>query len=229
MSIWRWILFGATTVFVSVMLYCYFSFGSCLFFARFLYEPGQTGSIVPTSRIAATELIQPMLATQAPRHILEVGAGTGPVTEVIVEHLQPGDILDVVEVDDELCDLLKQKFGYHEQLGIHCMPVEQWQPDYQYDATISTIPLMNLTAEQIAPILKQLETLTKPGGSVSYLEYIGGAELKKLLANKDESEDVQKKLALFDAFQNKHDTNTVSVMANVPPTYVHHVGIKKSR
>ncbi len=225
MSMWRWMLLGMTTLFVSVLLYCYFNFGNCLFFARFLYEPGQTGSIAPTSRIAATELIQPMLATQSPRHILEVGAGTGPVTEVIVEHLKPDDVFDVIEVDDVLCGLLKKKFGHHEQVRIHCMFVQDWHPGYQYDAIISTVPLMNLTAGQIKPILRQFEKHAKSDGTVSYLEYIGGAELKKLLATKDESTQVQKKLALFEAFRNKHDTSTVSVVANVPPTYVHHVKI----
>lgn len=227
MSILRWVVFGLIAVLVSIMLYCYFYFGNCLFFARFLYEPGQTGSITPTSRIAATELMQPMLAAQSPRHILEVGAGTGPVTEVIVEQLKPDDIFDVVEVDDALCDLLKAKFGHHEQLRIHCIPVQDWQPDYQYDAIISTVPLMNLNAKQIDAILQQFEKLAKPNGTLSYLEYIGGAELKQLLAMENESADMQKKLALFDAFQNKHNTNTVSVVANVPPTYVHHIRMQK--
>jgi phospholipid N-methyltransferase len=227
MSIWRLLFFGCAFFIVSMGLYCYFNYGNCVFFGRFLWQPKQTGSIMPTSRIAATELIQPMLAKSGPRNILEVGAGTGPVTEVIAEHLRPEDTFDVLELDDVLCDLLRDKFSAYKQLNIHCVPIEQWDPGYQYDVIISTVPLTNLTPEQIQPILQQFEQLTKPDGVVSYLEYIGGTQLKQLVAVEEQKVEIQKKEQLFNAFKSRHKTDTVSVLANVPPTYVHHVIISK--
>ncbi|MEX0848718.1 MAG: methyltransferase [Candidatus Dependentiae bacterium] len=227
MSIWR--LFALVCIFfvMSITFYCYFYYGDCIFFGRFLWQPKQTGSIMPTSRIAATELIQPMLAKDGPRNILEVGAGTGPVTEVVAEHLRPEDKFDVLELDDVLCDLLRDKFSAYEQLDIHCVPIEQWDPGYQYDVIISTVPLTNLNSEQIQPILHQFEQLAKSNGVISYLEYIGGMQLKQLVATEEQKIEMQKKEQLFDTFKNKHKTDTVSVLVNVPPTYVHHVNMLK--
>jgi len=36
---------------------------------------------------------------RGPSRILEVGPGTGPVTKKILDHLQPGDQFDAVEIN----------------------------------------------------------------------------------------------------------------------------------
>lgn len=201
--------------------YCYLFYGNCLFLFRFVAEPERTGSITPTSKTAARELIQPMLALSGPRTILEVGAGSGPVTEVIIKELQPGDRFDVLEIDPSLCDLLQDRFKEYDQVHVHCTPVERWRPAYRYDAIISTIPFNNLSVTIINAILERFEQLGKSGGTVSYLEYIGGAELKNLLAK--DKQEAQAKSDRLKAFRDEHNTHTATVVANVPPTYVHHV------
>ncbi len=202
-----------------VMLYCYFFYGNCLFFLRFIVKPKQTGSIIPTSQTASIELIQPMLHKAIPRTILEVGAGTGPVTEVIIDHLAPEDHLDVLEIDPVLCDLLQEKFKDYNQVHIHCTPVERWQPAYHYDVIISTVPLSNLTLDEVDLIVDQFDRLAKSRGVLSYIEYIGGAEIKMLVGQKKELQTADR----LKQFRDQHHTRTVSVLANVPPTYVHHV------
>ncbi len=210
-----WIL----VVLFMVMGYCYFFYGNCLFFLRFIVKPKQTGSITPTSQTAAIELIQPMLHKAIPRIILEVGAGTGPVTEVIIEHLAVEDHFDVLEIDPALCDLLQEKFKDYNQVHIHCTPVERWQPAYHYDVIISTVPLSNLTLDEVALILNQFKRLAKSRGVLSYIEYIGGAEIKAFVGQKKELQTADR----LKQFRDQHQTQTVSVLANVPPTYVHHV------
>ncbi len=202
-----------------VMVYCYLFYGNCLFFLRFIVKPKQTGSITPTSQTAAIELIQPMLHKATPRTILEVGAGTGPVTEVIIEHLAVEDHLDVLEIDPVLCDLLQEKFKEYHQVHIHCTPVERWQPAYHYDVIISTVPLSNLTLDEVDLILNQFKRLAKSRGVLSYIEYIGGAEIKMLVGQKKELQTAER----LKQFRDQHQIQTVSVFANVPPTYVHHV------
>lgn len=210
-----WIL-GALFV---AMVYCYLFYGNCLFFLRFIVKPKQTGSITPTSQTAAIELIQPMVNKAIPRTILEVGAGAGPVTKVIIAHLASEDHLDVLEIDPALCDLLQEKFKEYHQVHIHCTPVERWQPAYRYDVVISTVPLSNLTLDEIDLILNQFKRLAKSCGVLSYLEYIGGTELKTLVGQKKEMHTADR----LKQFRDQHQTRTISVLANVPPTYVHHV------
>ena len=212
----------------TAMLYCYIFYDNCVFFARFVWQPKHTGSVIPTSQTAAMQLIQPMLQKKPPRTILEVGAGTGPVTQEIVKQLHSDDQFDVLELDPVLCDLLREKFKAYTQVVIHCTPVEQWQPAYEYDIIISTVPFSNLTVEQIKPILHQFEQLAKPGAVLSYLEYIWGTELKKLFAQNEQAITLQEKVDLLKNFRDTHKTKTVSVMTNVPPTYVHHIEIGTS-
>lgn len=210
-----WIL----AVLFVVMVYCYLFYGNCLFFLRFIVKPKQTGSIMPTSQTAAIELVQPMVNKATPRTILEVGAGTGPVTKVIIEHLAPEDHLDVLEIDPALCDLLQERFKEYHQVHIHCTPVERWQPAYHYDVVISTVPLSNLTFDEVDLIINQFRRLIKSRGVLSYLEYIGGSEIKALAGQKKEQHVADR----LKQFRDQHQTQTVSVLANVPPTYVHHV------
>ncbi len=213
------VLIGMGLALLGLMFYCYFFYGNCLFFLRFIATPKQTGSITPTSSTAALELVQPMLHKTVPRAVLEVGAGTGPVTEVIIEHLASGDHLDVLEIDPVLCDLLQERFKEYHQVHIHCTPVERWHPAYRYDAIISTVPLANLMKDEVKLILDQFGRLAKASGVLSYLEYIGGANIKAAIGSEQEAHTAE----LLKQFRDQHQTQTVSVFANVPPTYVHHV------
>src|SRR5713226_8428066 len=67
----------------------------------------QTGSILPSSRFLGRALASELGKPRGPARILEVGPGTGSVTREILRQLQPGDQLDLVEVNERFVDLLR--------------------------------------------------------------------------------------------------------------------------
>ena len=209
---------------LSVGLFCAWSFDDCFFFYRFLREPAQTGSVFPTSDRVAQELIEPLLHTSSPRRILEVGAGTGPVTDAIVAVIAPEDHVDVLEIDPQLCALLKDRFADHpEQVNVHCVAAQEWRASMPYDVIITTVPFNNLSPALVDEILTSLEQAIKPGGVISYIEYIGGRQLKRLTSFGKHAKEVQARAEILENFQDRYNMQRVWLLANLPPTYVYHL------
>src|SRR5690606_16388075 len=74
------------------------------FLKTFLKNAKQTGSIIPSSRYLGMAIAE-LVDTRLNSNIVEIGAGTGAITDHIA-HLQP----TLVEIDKNLCDLLRQKY-----------------------------------------------------------------------------------------------------------------------
>ncbi len=80
-----------------------------MFFARWLRDPRGMGSVVPSGRTLALAMAEPAAkAYKTP--ILELGGGTGTVTEALLEcGLDPNDLI-VFERDVQLHRHLEQRF-----------------------------------------------------------------------------------------------------------------------
>ncbi|MFV5992328.1 class I SAM-dependent methyltransferase [Streptomyces sp. NPDC056231] len=67
-----------------------------------------TGAVAPSSRRLAGALAAPVIERAGqPLDVLEVGAGTGPVTRCLLPLLAPGSTLDVVEANPRFADVLR--------------------------------------------------------------------------------------------------------------------------
>src|SRR5262245_39101153 len=77
-----------------------------LFWRAFRSDYFHTGSLWPSSRYLGRELAANLRGQRPPGRILEIGAGTGPVTAQIVRHLIPGDHFDIVEINGDLVRVL---------------------------------------------------------------------------------------------------------------------------
>ena len=75
----------------------------------FLANPIRTGSVAPSSR-ALAENIANGVPFPLGKTIVELGPGTGAITEVLLEHLAPGSDLIALEIDEKLSGELKTKF-----------------------------------------------------------------------------------------------------------------------
>ena len=82
------------------------------FFRQFRERFETTGSIAPSSRFLAKSMVR-FLAKRGTESIrvLEIGPGTGPVTEKIIPLLQPGDKFDLVELNESFVTILKERFA----------------------------------------------------------------------------------------------------------------------
>lgn len=151
--------------------------GDRLHFAKeFFKDPLANGSVVPSSKKLAKEVVKyipknPCVRlNQVSRFYLEVGPGTGPFTVEIVKRLRPFDRLDVIELNPSYCEKLKKKFP-QKNVHVHCLPIQEWNPDFQYDAVVHGLPLNAFPFELVNEIFDKLKKLTKDEGTISYFEY----------------------------------------------------------
>jgi phosphatidylethanolamine/phosphatidyl-N-methylethanolamine N-methyltransferase len=80
-----------------------------LFFRKFVEKGRDISSAVPSSRTMALRALS-MMDMSRPGTIVELGAGTGAITEQIVERLRPHHRFFAVENDADFVQVLRRRF-----------------------------------------------------------------------------------------------------------------------
>ena len=169
-----------------------------------------------------------------PRRVLEVGPGSGPVTDWIVRSLNPDDRLDLVEINASFVAFLRERIDREpllrnasKQIQIFHRPVEEMVDQPPYDLIISGLPLNNFSAAEVERILNVLKTLLKPGGRLSFFEYIAIRTMKKLVSAEAERERLRNIEQVLTATLQKGEVLREAIWLNVPPAWVHHVDLHR--
>lgn len=208
------------------------SLGERLVFAKeFFNSPVGVGTVFPCSKLVGTELVKYLvkLTQENPNRslrILEVGAGTGSITEVIAGCLRSRDHLDAVELSKDMCTVLHQKFDSMPNVSVRCLSILDWQPEDQYDLIISTLPFTLFDVGMMASVIEHLKKLIKPNGILSYVAYVGGATLKKLFSWGEKGKEHAKKIAILKKLRKAYEIDKAIVWKNVPPIHVYHLQFK---
>lgn len=205
------------------------------FFREFRRQFHTTGAIAPSSRFLASALTRYVrdgadAAPKRPRRILEVGPGTGSVTEKIVTHLRPDDRLDLVEVNDRFVALLQQRFADEprwktvaDRVRVLHQPVEDTLGEEPYDLIVSGLPLNNFSVDAVRRILGVLEVLLKPGGRLSFFEYFLIRTFRAALSSPAERQRLRGIGAALGEVLDRRELRRELVWLNAPPAWVHHV------
>lgn len=200
------------------------------FFRQFRQRFKTTGAIAPSSRFLAKSMCWPMGKASAPRRILEVGPGTGAVTTQLVKLLEPGDRLDLVEINDVFADLLRKRFETDEgwkavaaQCEVHVMPLQEFTAGDRYDFVISGLPMNNFEPELVAELLEVCFALMKEGGVLSYFEYMYIRDLKCVATRGDEKERIRAIDKVVSEWQEKYRFDRDWIFMNLPPAWVQHL------
>ena len=212
---------------------------------RFLSECGQfiresrrhfheIGSVLPSSRFLARALVSEMKKTQGPCRVLEVGPGTGPVTAQIVRQLRPGDYLDLVELNVEFVAHLQKRFELEQpfarcrdQVTLINSPVEKLSGESIYDYIISGLPLNNFSAQQVREIFRVFKRLVKPGGMLSYFEYLYVRQLKSPFVSRPERGRLARVGRVVGHYIHNCQVRRQRVFINVPPAMARHLLLKR--
>lgn len=142
-----------------------------LFARELLSRPAVVGAIWPSSRQLARRM-----AARVPADgdglVVELGAGTGVVTQALLDRGIAAERLVVVERSPAFVRHLRARFpgikvvlGNAAQLG-HLLP---YAP--HLDAIVSSLPLRSLPAADVAAIVEQWRHLLAPGGLVVQYTY----------------------------------------------------------
>ncbi len=84
-----------------------------LFFRQWLRSPKSMGSVLPSSRVLA-RAIAAEVAWQPGQYVVELGGGTGAISQGLIERGIPRDRLIVIELDGALHSYLKERLtGCH--------------------------------------------------------------------------------------------------------------------
>jgi phospholipid N-methyltransferase len=192
-----------------------------------------TGALLPSSRFLARALVSELRKRHAPSRILEVGPGTGSVTAQILRYLLPGDRLDLVEVNSHFINLLQARFAKERKFWRHRdhvklihAAVEKLPDEGVYDFIISGLPLNNFSVAQVREIYRVYNRLLKPGGTLTYYEYVFIRQLKTPFSDRRERRRLYRVGRVVSRYIRTYQVRRERVLMNMPPAVVRHLRLK---
>ena len=202
-----------------------------LFMSQFRSRFETTGSIIASSRFLAKAITR-YLAERGdePIRVLECGPGTGAFTDQIVRHLRPGDVFDLVELNESFVGVLEHRFvsedlwnAVTDISNIHQLPIQEFQSQQPYDYVISGLPLMNFPPDMVDLIMQTYFRLLKPDGTLSYFEYAAIRPIRKALAFGAGGKRVRDVDAVLQKYLCTDRFATDTVLLNLPPAWAQHL------
>jgi phosphatidylethanolamine/phosphatidyl-N-methylethanolamine N-methyltransferase len=140
-----------------------------LFLQEWIANPQRTGAVVPSSRKLAAAMAQ-WLPSDPNSYVLELGPGTGAVTQALLAHGLRQDRLVAIERNPRLSHLLRERFP-----RAHIITGDAWQlddllrrgktPIESVGAVISSLPLLNFSLEQAETLAGKIREVLDPQGT----------------------------------------------------------------
>ncbi|MBW7454364.1 class I SAM-dependent methyltransferase [Paenibacillus sepulcri] len=173
-----------------------------LFLSRFLSSPGIIGSVTPSSKFLAKQMINAVPWNQV-YHVAELGAGTGAITKYIQEARRKDTKVLLFEQDTRLRHKLQNQypaFSCYED----CRELEaalRSENIKQLDCILSGLPFFNFPQEVRDRLVGQIVASLRPGGLFIAFQY--SQQMKKQLSEHFEIEQIK------------------FVPLNIPPAFVY--------
>lgn len=142
-----------------------------LFFRRWLSSPKSMGSIWPSSRALAHAIAQ-CVAIDRDEKVVELGGGTGAITQGLIEHGIPADQIMVIELDPSLATYLKRRLPGCEVVQGDATRLGELLGDLgisRIGAVVSGLPMVGMPVEFQQAIVQQ--ALSVLGPDRPYLQY----------------------------------------------------------
>lgn len=188
----------------------------------------EVGSIIPSSKAVAKAMTAALRQKEAPRRILEVGAGTGPITARIVREMKPGDQLDIYEINPKFSDFLTRRFEtdpafqrVREQCTIYTAGVETIERVPTYDIIISAIPFTNFPPTDVTEFFETYRDILCDDGVLTYIEFAFGRTVMRRLSKGPKKERLDKLDKVLRHYQKSYRIRAQFVPFNAPPARIH--------
>jgi phospholipid N-methyltransferase len=171
------------------------------------------------------------LRLNRPVAVLEVGGGTGSITEVIARQLSAGDRLDVYEINAAMAGVIRHRLIENPRfrrsgidIRVYVKAIEDIDPAPLYDYVISCLPFTNLEADVVQRILEIYRALLKPAGVCSFYEYILLRRAAQLIRRDPrERRRVRGVEHVVQRYRDCYCYKQDMVLRNLPPAMVYHL------
>jgi phosphatidylethanolamine/phosphatidyl-N-methylethanolamine N-methyltransferase len=145
----------------------------------------------------------------------------------------PADRLDTIDVNDRFLTVLQHRLD-HEwayryrpgQVQLIHGPVQELQGEASYDFIISCLPLNNFPVSLVRDIFRSFVRLLKPGGTLTYFEYVLIRQLTTPFVNRHERGRLARIGRVVDHYIRSYEFRRQRVLINVPPAIVRHLQLK---
>ena len=158
-----------------------------LFLQELVNRPRQVGAILPSSKKLAVAMAR-WLPPQRDAYVLELGPGTGVVSEALLERGLREDRLIAIEMSPKMADHLRQRFprahiitGDAFQLDIL---LKQHVPQAENISVVfSSLPLLNFEPHIADDLARKIRALLPPQGKLIQYSYDVGNKQPKAAAH----------------------------------------------
>jgi len=167
---------------------------STVFLREWLANPQRTGAVAPSSRQLGAAMAR-WLPRNPESFVLELGPGTGAVTDALLKRGLREDRLVAIENNPNLAKLLRKRFPRAQIITGDAWQMDELlrelrEPVESVGAVISSLPLLNFPKAQADELAQKIRTVLEPRGRwVQYSYQIvkdrtRGADDFRLLASK---------------------------------------------
>jgi phosphatidylethanolamine/phosphatidyl-N-methylethanolamine N-methyltransferase len=180
----------------------------------------------------AMALCEPLRRADGPSRVLEVGAGTGPITRYLGTILGPGDELDICEIQPEFARILERDvLTNHDfaplvaagRVRLFQSPVQDLPYEDRYDFVISGLPLTAFELPLVEEVFTVIRRAIKPGGVLSYFEYVGLRRLSAALSLGPKRLRIRQVSDYLTDNIRSHQFDRRTVLRNLPPAHARHL------
>lgn len=192
-----------------------------------------TGAVAPSSSYLARAMVKHLPDDKdipADFKVLEVGPGTGAFTAAIARKMNGCGSLQVYEINSSFVAHLKARVesepdfqSMRGRMQITEGNILELRPESKFDAIISGLPFNNFTPPDVRGFLDHFKTLIKPGGTLTFFEYVAVRELQMPFVSAARRERLRGIAKVVNEFANAHQFDQKKVILNVPPARARHL------
>jgi len=151
-----------------------------LMVSRFLRSPSTVGAVAVSSRTLARRMVAGV-ATGHPVSVVELGPGTGPFTNALVERADPGSRILAIDLEQAFVDYVRRRWPSVDCVCASAVELERLVGERQMapvDHIVSGLPFASLPVEMTRRILDGVEHTLRPGGTFTTFQYLHGYGLR---------------------------------------------------
>ncbi|HEX3856164.1 MAG TPA: methyltransferase domain-containing protein [Verrucomicrobiae bacterium] len=154
-----------------------------LFLQEWFANPQRTGSLAPSSPQLAAAMAH-WLPSNPESFVLELGPGTGAVTEMLIKRGLREDRLVAIERNPKMARLLREKFPRAQIIigdawNLDHLLRSRREPIESVGAVISSLPLLNFPHAEAEALTQKIRAVLEPHGNwVQYSYHLGKKQVR---------------------------------------------------